>query len=144
MSDTKEATLAVTVIYWQAKAAFHNTNVASPDSNVTSHDTNGASHDTNVASYDTNVASLEMTAASYDTNGASRDPNGTSLDRTAIAAGARRASWPDYASVGHSPDVLGDTLAGTYQQFAGSANQSRDHRAKTSAATHQEWLMMAR
>jgi hypothetical protein len=63
MCHTNEATVAVTLITWQAKAAARHTNVAAGDTNVTPVDTNVTSGDTTGASPDTAVVSPDTTTA---------------------------------------------------------------------------------
>jgi hypothetical protein len=97
MYDTNEATLAVTVTTWQAKRAFHNTNVASPDSNAASHDTNAAFHDTTVTSHDTTAALHDTTAICVKPYDALRGPT------TSTLATCRTSSGNTLASTSNSP-----------------------------------------
>jgi hypothetical protein len=104
MYDTNEATLAVTVTTWQAKRAFHNTNVASPDSNAASHDTNAASHDMNAASHDTTVTSHDTTAALHDTTAICVKPyDALRGPTTSTLATCRTSSGNTLASTSNSP-----------------------------------------
>ena len=64
---TNVVRLAVSLISWQATAAFPDTTGPSHDATVTSHDTTAASPNATEASHDTTVTSHGTTGASPDT-----------------------------------------------------------------------------
>ena len=83
--DTPEATLAVTLIYWQATVAFH-------DTPGTSTNTPATPTDTSAAPIDTPAAPTDATAALHDTKGASLYMKGAPLDTTPAITRRRWAS----------------------------------------------------